>query len=123
MAAKIGRPRKPKEDKVVVTTMTSSLRELIRRKTDWDKFLDILTKMAYGGEKAMNQNGIPIITRPNLDALRMMAEYAWGKPTNDASDESAEALKQVAAALSSIMLPSLSQLSDVPSDKKVKHDV
>lgn len=79
MAKKQPRIKKP-ASKTVVTRIPHSLSIYLRDNTDWDKFRQVLTDMAFGGIKQQNYNGHIITTVPNLGALSMLAEYSYGKP-------------------------------------------
>jgi hypothetical protein len=100
------------EDKTLVMAVPISLRRLIREKTDWDKFIKILTDMAFGGKEVMNYNGQKIIAQPNLDALRMLAEYGWGRPTVEEDSANTEAIKALGKTLSDLVQSNMKQAPD-----------
>ena len=97
--------KKNPTDKCVVVSMPKSLRALLRERVDWDKFVTTLQDMAFGGKQVMNYNGQLITSQPNLDALRMLAEYSWGRPAVEGAEEQTEALNKVSAALTNLYLP------------------
>lgn len=92
-------------DKSIPVSMPISLRALLRNKVDWGKFVTTLQDMAFGGKQVMNYNGQLITSQPNLDALRLMAEYAWGRPAVEGAEDQTEAIKKVSEVLTNLYLP------------------
>ncbi len=58
---------------------TQELRDYIRKKTNWRKMIQTLEKMAHGGYEFLNYNGQKSIAEPNLEALKLLIYYVYGK--------------------------------------------
>lgn len=67
-----------------------NFRELLKKQTNWKKLIKILNRLASGGFTFQNYNGQTITAEPNLEALKLMIQIAWGKPGEDI-DKSQEA--------------------------------
>ncbi|VVB81365.1 Uncharacterised protein [uncultured archaeon] len=58
---------------------TEQLRDYIRKKTNWRKMIQTLEKIAMGGYEFKNYNGQTTVAEPNLEALRLLIFYTYGK--------------------------------------------
>lgn len=60
-------------------TNTDQLRDFIRKKTNWKKLIKTLEEQAVGGFEFLNYNGQKTIAEPNLEALKLLLFYVYGK--------------------------------------------
>lgn len=106
-AARLGRGKS--REAVIVT----SIKQYIRDNTPWEKILKALLDLSLGGKKIKNANGITYRTRPDLNAIKLLLEYSYGKPdilqTLDTS--AADTLTEFNKIAKEVLLPAQKPLS------------
>ena len=90
-----------------------NVKTLVKNNTDWEQLVNTLTKIAIGGYEFENYNKQRIIAQPNLSAMELLLEIAWGKmDTNNDEEEVRNALNSFKKFSAGLSLP------PKPSDSK-----
>jgi hypothetical protein len=72
------------------------IRAMIREHVNWAIITKHIIKMAVGGYRVKNGNGVEYAASPNLDYLKLLLYYAYGQPTQMTSidDDSKKAMQE-----------------------------
>lgn len=84
-----------------------NIRDAIRARVQFRKVIDTLYKKALGGQPKINGNGVEIFSEPDLDAAKLLLEYAYGKPTQFAvlDEDLSTQLAAISSELRELVLP------------------
>lgn len=59
----------------------ANFKEYLKKSANWELVVKALTQLAFGGIETTNYNGQKIVTQPNMEAMKMLFQYSWGRPT------------------------------------------
>jgi hypothetical protein len=100
--------------------LVASLRTLFRDSTNWELLHKVLYKIALGGYTFQNYNGQTVTAEPNLDAIKLLIETAWGRPRNDGNEEMDEQMREQLKGYTDLMrrvvLPDMRDFPDTAND-------
>ena len=101
----LGKANKGKK-KIFAPKVTESIRDLIRKTIDWEEKIRILDTMSRVHE-VMNGFGNIITAEPDLNAMRILLEYGFGRPSSQDFDNNPQiaALNNLAIALAQNVIP------------------
>lgn len=58
-----------------------NFRDYLKKSANWELVVKALTQLAFGGVETTNYNGQKIVTQPSIEAMKMIMQYSWGRPT------------------------------------------
>lgn len=103
-------PKYVKKSPMIRAHNISELRKLLIEELDIKKFVRSLIKMALGGKKLKNGNGVSYKALPNLDASKLILQYLYGPPVAEQSEINTN-LSKISEVLSELMLPKKQTIS------------
>ena len=71
------------------------LGEFIRKRTNWMEYLKSLQELAFGGKTLKNGNGVSYVTQPDVKALSLLADIAYGNGEKETTEVIEKIKKQV----------------------------
>lgn len=57
----------------------TNIQEFVKDNTNWSEIYNTLKSLAIGGVKTTNYNGVEIVTQPNMEAMKLLMQFAWGR--------------------------------------------
>ncbi len=60
--------------------VVTDFRKLLRETVDYSELASILMRLARGGENQKNGNGVEFVSIPDINAVKILLEYGYGKP-------------------------------------------
>lgn len=87
--------------------LEGTLKNYIQTHVDWHRIIQTLEDMAVGGQEYINGYGLKSITRPDIDAIRLLLLYGFGAPVpqSDTNENAKDALNKFSEISKDVFTP------------------